>query len=226
VGQHRSTQSHGGKVADLEEVKLRYRLREIATEHIRWVRRLGNRLLRGVGWAVNHKRVQPFWREEGLQRPTPRNRSRAGPADGSVTCHRAVHPHQVWAIDLLFDATADGRRPKFLNVITERSRLSLAIVGGRRCKATDVVTVLEVLTSLCLAPTFIRSDNARSSSLGPHGAREMPSGTAMIYIEPGYLWKNRFAESFNEQFGDEFLNTELFSTASEAERLSDPCRWE
>lgn len=39
------------------------------------------------------------------------------------------------------------------------SRLCLAIRVGRRCKARDVVAVLEDLTSLYPAPAFIRSDN-------------------------------------------------------------------
>jgi hypothetical protein len=104
AGQHRSTQRHGGKVIDLEETKLRHRLREIAAEHIRWGRRMAYRLLRREGWTVNHKRV---------------------------------HPHQVWAMDFQFDATADGRRLKFLNVIDEHSRLCLAIRVGRRCKAKE-----------------------------------------------------------------------------------------
>jgi hypothetical protein len=42
-------------------------------------------------------------------------------------------------MDFQFDATADGRRLKFLNVIDEHSRLCLAIRVGRRCKAKDVV---------------------------------------------------------------------------------------
>jgi transposase InsO family protein len=109
VGQHRSTQRHAGKVVDIEEAKLRHRLREIAAEHICWGRRMACRLLRQEGWTVNHKRVKRLWREEGLQRPTPRKRKRARPADGSVRRHRAEHPHQVWAMDFQFDATADGR---------------------------------------------------------------------------------------------------------------------
>lgn len=62
-------------------------------------------------------------------------------------------------MDFQFDATADGRRLKFLNVIDEHSRLCLAIRVGRRCQAKDLVAVLEELTSLYPAPTFIRSDN-------------------------------------------------------------------
>ncbi len=89
MGQHRSTQRHRGKVVDLEEAKLRRRLCEIAAEHIRWGRRMAYRLLRREGWLVNHKRVHRLWREEGLQRPTPRKQKRARPADGSVRRHQA-----------------------------------------------------------------------------------------------------------------------------------------
>jgi len=42
-------------------------------------------------------------------------------------------------MDFQFDATADGRRRKFLYVIDKYSRLCLAIRVGRRSKAKDVV---------------------------------------------------------------------------------------
>jgi len=233
VGQHRSTQRHGGKVIDLEEAKLRQRLREIAAAlqsaplgatHIRWGRRMAYRLLRREGWSVNHKRVQRLWREEGLQRPTPKKRKRARPADDSVMRHRAEHPHQVWAMDFQFDATADGRRLKFLNVIDEHSRLCLSIRVGRRCKAKDVVTVLEDLTSLYPASAFIRSVNGPDFiAQAVRDWCEASTTTSTAYIEPGSPWENGFVESFNGRFRDEFLNTELFTTAPEAQILAD--RW-
>jgi putative transposase len=37
-------------------------------------------------------------------------------------------------MDFQFNATADGRRLKFLNVTDEYSRLYLAIRVGRRCR--------------------------------------------------------------------------------------------
>ena len=120
----------------------------------------------------------------------------------------------------------DGRRLKFLNVIDEHSRLCLAIRVGRRCKAKDVVAVLEELTSLYPTPAFIRSDN------GPefiaHALRRWckDSGTTTAYIEPGSPWQNGFAESFNSRFRDEFLNTELFATVAEAQGLANRWRWE
>jgi putative transposase len=92
MGQHRSTQRHPTKVVPIEEGRLRHRLREIAAEHIRWGRRMAYRLLKREGWTVNHKRVQRLWREEGLQRPTPRKRKPARPADGVRRQRKLVHP--------------------------------------------------------------------------------------------------------------------------------------
>ncbi len=226
VGQHRSTQRHDGKVVGIEEVKLRRRLREIAAEHIRWGWRMAYRMLRREGWAVNHKRVHRLWREEGLQRPTPRKQKRARPADGSVRRHQAEHPHQMWAMDFQFDATADGRRLKFLNVIDKHSRLCQTIRVDRRCKARDVVAVLEELTSLYPALVFVRSDNGPEFIAHALRCWCNSSGTATAYIEPGSPWHNGFAESFNGRFRDEFLNTELFATVAEAQALADCWRWE
>ena len=47
-------------------------------------------------------------------------------------------------MDFQFDATADGRRLKFLNVIDEHSRLCLAIRVGRRCKERGADFLLTV----------------------------------------------------------------------------------
>lgn len=65
----------------------------------------------------------------------------------------------MWAMDFKFDATVDTRRVKFLEVIEEHSRLSLAVRVGRRCKAKDAVAVLKELTSLCPRPKYIRNNS-------------------------------------------------------------------
>jgi putative transposase len=86
-------------------------------------------------------------------------------------------------MDSKFDATVDGRRLKFLNVIDEHSRLCLAIRVARRCKAKDVVPVLDELTSFYLAPVFIHCVNR--PEIIAHALRRWSkeSGTATAYIE-------------------------------------------
>ena len=198
TGQHRNTQRRPVPLADIEEQKLRRRIRELARRHVRWgsrlvYRRLIYRRLRLDGWSINHKRVQRIWREDGLQRPLPRRRK------------RSEYPHHVWAIDFQFDQTMDGRTLKFLNVVGEFSRVCLAIRVGRRCRAFEVIETIEELIKLYPAPTHMRMGN------GPefiaHALQQWctGSGSATAYIPPGSPWENPFVESFNSRLRDEFL---------------------
>jgi transposase InsO family protein len=173
---------------------------------------------------VNHERVHRLWREEGLQRPTPRKQKRARPVDGSVRRHQAEHPHQVWAMDFQFDATADGRRLKFLNVIDERSRPCLAIRVGRRCKAKDVVVVLEALTSVYPAPTSIRSDN------GPefiaHALRRWARTVAPARPTSSQDHRCRTVLPSRSTAGSGTSSlTPMFTTVDETQGLADRWRW-
>jgi len=226
AGQNRSTQRRPVPVADIEEHKLRQRIRELARRHIRWGRRLVYGRLRIEGWSVNHKRVQRIWREEGLQRPLPRKQKRSRPADGSRELLRAEYPHHVWAIDFQFDQTMDGRRLKFLNIVDEYSRMCLAIRVGRRCKAMDVIDTIEELLKQYPAPTHLRMDN------GPefiaHALQEWctGNGSGAEYIPPGSPWENPFVESFNSRLRDEFLNIEIFASLLEAKVLAEQHRME
>ncbi len=147
-GQHQNTRRRPAKVVSIEKVKLRHRLRQIAVNHIRWGLRMGNQQLRQEGWSVNHKRVQRIWGGGGAATPAPKKRKRARLADGLVRRHRAEKPHQMWTMNIQFDATDHRRRLKILKVIDEHSRLCLAIRVGRDCNAKDEVDMLVELTSV------------------------------------------------------------------------------
>jgi transposase InsO family protein len=226
AGQNRNTQRRPVPLADIEEQKLRRRIRELARRHVRWGRRLVYRRLRLDGWSVNHKRVQRIWREEGLQRPLPRRRKRSRPAGGGRELLRSEYPHHVWAIDFQFDQTMDGRMLKFLNVIDEYSRVCLAIRVGRRCRAVDVIDTIEELLKLYPAPTHLRMDNGPEFIAHALQAWCTGNGLATAYIPPGSPWENPFVESFNGRLRDEFLNIELFASVQEAKLLSEQHRIE
>jgi len=211
-------------VADIEDHKLRQRIRELARRHVHWGRRLLYRRLRIEGWSVYHKRVQRFWREEELQRPLPRRRKISRPtADGSSELLRARYPHHMWAIDFQFDQTMDGCRLKLLNIVDEYSRLYLAIRVGRRCKTIDVIDTVEELFRQYPAPTHLRMDNG--PEFVAHALQEWCTdngyGSGTEYIPPGSPWENPFVESFNRRFRDEFLNGELFASLLEAKVLAE-----
>jgi putative transposase len=71
-------------------------------------------------------------------------------------------------------------------VIDEHGRFYLAIRVGRRCKAKNVVAVLEGLTSLYSAPAFMRSDNGPGFIVQAlRDWRDVSGTTSTAYIAPG-----------------------------------------
>jgi putative transposase len=170
--------------------------------------------------------VQRIWREEGLQRPLPRQRKRSPPAGGGRELLRAEYPHHVWAIDFQFDQTMDGRTLKFLNVVDVFSRVCLAIRVDRRCRAADDIDTIEDLLKLYPPPTHLRMDNGPEFIANALQEWCKGSGSSTAYIEPGSPWENPFVESFNSRFRDEFLNVDLFTSVLEARQLAEDHRME
>ena len=63
--------------------------------------------------AINRKRVQRLWREEGLRVPLRRRkRYRLGTSTVPAKRLSAERPDHVWALDFQFDRTADGQDPE------------------------------------------------------------------------------------------------------------------
>ena len=78
-------------MADRDDA-LRERLRRLSAGHPRWGYRLAWSAVRAEGWAVNRKKIQRLWREEGLRVPQrKRKRQRLGEvADGVRDGHGAI----------------------------------------------------------------------------------------------------------------------------------------
>jgi putative transposase len=123
TGQHRATQRHepvGGTPED-PDAALRDWLRSYAKKHPRRGFRPAYHDARGEGWAVNHKKIQRLWRQEGLRVPQRRKRKRHGTSTASPTV-LACAPDRVWAVDFQFDVTTDGRPIKIVSIIDEYTR--------------------------------------------------------------------------------------------------------
>jgi putative transposase len=221
AGQHRSTQRHEPEVAPDEEA-LRRRLRKLSGQKPRWGYRRAHAHLRSEGWAINRKRVQRIWREEGLRVPArKRKRRRLGESTAESPARlSATHPGHVWALDFQHDATTDGRELKFLNIVDEFTREALAIEVERTIDADQTVAVLERLVAEQGAPENIRSDNG--PELTARVLREWCEAgqTATAYIDPGAPWQNAWVESFNARLRDEVLDVEQFSSLAEARFLA------
>jgi len=224
LGQHRSTQRKLARGRD-DEAALTADIIELAKTYGRYGYRRITVLLRHAGWAVNAKRVQRIWRQEGLKVPHKQpKRGRLWLNDGSCVRLRADRPNHVWSYDFVEDRTHDGRKFRMLCVIDEFTREALAIRVKRRLNSTDVLETLADLMILRGPPAYVRSDN------GPEfiatALREWIAGVGSqtAYIEPGSPWENGYCESFNSKLRDELLNGEIFFSLAEAQVLIEAWR--
>jgi transposase InsO family protein len=224
LGQHRSTQRKLARGRD-DEAALTADIIELARTYGRYGYRRITALLRHAGWAVNAKRVQRIWRQEGLKVPQKQpKRGRLWLNDGSCVRLRAQRANHLWSYDFVEDRTHDGRKFRMLCVIDEFTREALAIRVKRRLNSTDVLETLADLMILRGPPAYIRSDN------GPEfiatALREWIAavGSQTAYIEPGSPWENGYCESFNSKLRDELLNGEIFFSLAEAQVLIEAWR--
>jgi len=199
-----------------EQVPLRQRMKEIASVRVRYGYRRIHVLLRREGWAVNHKRIQRLYREEGLNLRARRPR-RHVMAARRIERQGPTAANEVWSMDFVSDALFDGRRFRALTVVDAYTRECLAIGVEQAMKADAVVATVERLTYLRgQPPSKIRVDNGPEfiSRVLDHWA--YCQGVTLDFSRPGKPTDNAFAESFNGRLRDECLNTHWFLSLEDA----------
>lgn len=132
--------------------------------------------------------------------------------------------NQVWSYDFVHDLTEEGFQIRFLNVVDEFTRESLAIELQYSFKAKDVIAVLERLVRERGAPEFIRSDNGPEFISKAVVAWLEKKGSANAFIKPGAPWENAYIEAFNGKFRDELIDREIFTCLAEAKHLAKEYR--
>jgi putative transposase len=217
VGQPRSTQRRDPSVAE-DDGALRAELKAFSRQRPRWGYRQAHQHLIEQGWAINRKRTQRLWREEGLRVPAKRRkRQRRGQSTVPGDRLRAERPDQVWAFDFQFDVTDDGRAIKLLYVVDEFTREALAMEAERSIDADHVVNVLDrIVAERGGYPEFVRCDNGPEMTSAALRDWCRFSRTGAAFIEPGSPWENAYVESFNSRVRDELLAVEVFSCLTEA----------
>ncbi len=224
LGQHRSTGRKVPRGAD-DEVALTAEVVELAKRYGRYGYRRITATLRGAGWAVNRKRVERIWRQEGLRVPQRQpKRGRLWLADGSCVRLRPEHANHVWAYDFVEDRTREGRKFRMLCVVDEFTREALAIRVARRLSSADVIDTLADLFIACGAPAHIRSDGGPEFVAAAVKGWIEGVGARTAYIEKASPWENGYVESFNGKLRDELLNGEVFNTLREAQVLIEQWR--
>jgi len=174
---------------------------------------------------MSEKKVRRLWRDEGLRVPQGRRKKRLTGVGARVGAMSLIGPNALWAMDVQFDTTSDGRTIKLLNVIDEFTREALAAETHRSIDADHVVTVLD---RLCVErggpPAFVRFDNGPEFVAYAIADWCRFNHVDAMFIDPGSPWQNAWIESFNGRLRDELLNLWHFDSLLEAQVLIEDWR--
>lgn len=182
------------------------------------------RVIRRDGFAVNHKRVERLYREEGLSLRRRRRRKRLSHL--RVVGERPVAANQTWAVDFIHDSLISGRRLRAFVVLDEWSRESLAIEVDVSLTGERVTRVLEWLRTVRGLPTVIQADNGPELRGRVLDQWAYDHGVRLQFIEPGKPNQNAHIESFNARLREECLNEHVFISLDDARRKIEEWRIE
>lgn len=198
------------------------KMRELAAKYPRYGYRRVRVFLARAGLRMSAARAHRLWRRAGLQ--VPRRRPRRRVAQSRPRPQTPTRANQVWAIDFVHDACADGRTLKCLTVVDEWTRECLAIDVARSIRSGRVIDVLSRLVSERGVPTHLRSDNGPEFVSKAILAWALDEGFDSALIDPGKPWQNGTNESFNGSFRDECLSLHWFRNRVEAATLIEEWR--
>jgi putative transposase len=203
-----------------DDVRLRNRLRELASEHPRWGSPMLIWRLRQEGVRDNHKRIRRLYRLEGLAVRRQRRKRLAVPR---VPLPAASVPNEQWAMDFVRDTLSDGRAFRAFTLVDTYTRECLAIEVDVSLGATHVVHVLERLSMQRGLPGRIVCDNGPEFQSRVLDAWAHTHRVHLQFIQPGKPVQNAYIESFNGRLRDECLNQHWFLSLPDARRTIE--RW-
>jgi len=187
---------------------LRRRLKELATEQRRFGYRRLHVLLRAEGHAVNRKKTQRLYREEGLTVRKRKGRKRAAGSRAPILTE--ARPNARWSVDFVHDQLSGGRRFRILNVIDDVTKECLAAIADTSISGRRVARELDVVIAWRGRPDLIVSDHGTEFTSNAMLAWAQGHGIAWHFIAPGKPMQNGICEAFNGRMRDELLNETIF----------------
>jgi putative transposase len=107
--------------------------------------------------AVNHKRTERIYREEGLLLKKRKRNKRLRLVRQPLST--PTSQNDVWAMDFIFDRLASGRQLKVLTMTDHFSKMIPELLVAHSIRGNEVVAVLDRLAKLGRKPKTIVVDN-------------------------------------------------------------------
>ena len=200
-----------------ENEQLQARLVELAGERRRFGYRRLHALVRREGIQVNHKRIYRLYSDAGLS--VRRRKKRHGVAVERQALELPSSPNQVWSMDFVSDALANGRRIKVLTIVDDFSKEAIDLAVDYGISGHYVTRVLDQVARFRGYPKAIRTDQGPEFTGKALDQWACQHGVQLKLIQAGKPTQNAFIESFNGRFRDECLNDHWFTSLSQARIL-------
>ena len=213
VGIYRSTLRYEAQQT-VETQALSARIVELAQERRRFGYRRIHALLRREGHPVNHKRVYRLYSAANLA--VKRRKRRKGVMVPHEPLTLPNQRNEVWSMDFVMDALANGRRIKILTVVDDCTKEAIDLVADFGISGHYVTRILDQAARFRGYPRAIRTDQGPEFTGRALDQWAYQRGVQLKLIQPGKPTQNAFIESFNGKFRDECLNVHWFSTLDDA----------
>ena len=199
-------------------------LLRLTTTNRRWGFGLCYLYLRNVkGFSYNHKRVYRIYRELELNlRIKPRRRLKRDRPD-PLDVPRQIN--QVWSIDFMHDALANGKLFRTFNVLDDYNREGLGIEVDLGLPAPRIIRALDQVIEWRGKPKVIRSDNGSEMCSGDFQTWAHKNGIRLMFIQPGKPTQNAYVERFNRTVRHEWLDEHLFESIEHAQQTATDWLW-
>jgi len=193
---------------------LQARLVELAGERRRFGYRRLHILIEREGFEVNHKRVHRLYKAAGLAVRRRRKRDRVAVERRPLQVPSG--PNHTWSMDFVFDALANGKPIKCLNVVDDCTKEAVVIEAARRINGQGVADMLDAACRFRGYPATIRTDQGPEFTGRSLDQWAQANGVKLLLIQPGKPTQNAYVESFNGKFRDECLNENWFVSLDHA----------
>jgi putative transposase len=175
--------------------------------------------LRNVkGFSWKHKRIYRIYRELELNlRIKPSKRLKPDKPDELSVPAKA---NQVWSMDFMSEALADGCDIRSLNVIDDYNLEGLAIDVDLSIPSLRVIRTLEQMMEWRSTPAMVRFDNGPKYVSNQLVTWAIKHDIILMYIQPGKLTQNAYIERFNRASRHEWLDVHEFESVAHAQYVA------
>lgn len=222
VGLNQSTGFYKPLKRDNDEL-IRKRMKQLASQRIRYGSPRLHVLLKREGLVINHKKTERIYFEEKL---SIRRKKRKKISRVRVALPVPTAPNEQWSMDFVSDSLHNGRRFRILTIVDNFTKESPLVevdtsIGGQR-----LVRIMNQMSVFRPLPKVIRVDNGPEFISRSFDQWAYEKGIKIHYIQPGKPTQNAFIESFNGKLREECLNENWFVSLSHAKQEIETWRTE